>query len=151
MVNPLLILPLLNASTLTTPQNGCYEQRPPGEPQRTPTTYTVCSQAIGHMTLGHALDTPTVFGRTVKVGQRLPEFFVQKGLYGSCVINLDIEDGREDTLTWREIIVSASNLRDYCVAINPHLGGEEKVGRRQLLNVQVYGISNDASMDSAVG
>ena len=103
------------------------------------------------MTLGHALDTPTVFGRTVKVGQRLPEFFVQKGLYGSCVINLDIEDGREDTLTWREIIVSASNLRDYCVAINPHLGGEEKVGRRQLLNVQVYGISNDASMDSAVG
>ena len=59
-------------------------------------------------------------------------------------------DGQEDTLTWREIIVTASNLRDYCVAILPHLGGEEKVGRRQLLDVRVYGISNDASSDLAV-
>ena len=61
-----------------------------------------------------------------------------------------MEDGQEDTLTWREIIVSASNLRDYCVAFNPHLGGEEKVGRRQLLNVRVYGMSNDVSSDAAV-
>ena len=61
-----------------------------------------------------------------------------------------MEDGEEDTLTWREIIVGASNLRDFCVAIPPHLGGEVKVGRRQLLDVRVYGISNDASSDSAV-
>ena len=101
------------------------------------------------MTMGRALDAPVVFGRTVKIGHHLPDFFVQKGFFGSCVINLDMEDGEEDTLTWREIIVTASNLRDYCVALNPHLGGEEKVGRRRLLDVKVYGISNDASSDSA--
>ena len=61
-----------------------------------------------------------------------------------------MEDGQEDTLTWREIIVSASNLIHYCVALIPHLGGEEKVGRRQLLDVRVYGISNDVSSDAAV-
>ena len=150
MVNPLLIVPLLNASALTTPQNGCYDQRPPGEPQRIATTFTVCSQAINRMSIGHALDDPVVFGRTVKVGHQVPDFFVQKGFFGSCVISLDMEDGVEDTLTWREIIVGASNLRDYCVALLPHLGGETKVGRRQLLDVRVYGISNDASSDSAV-
>lgn len=150
MVNPLLIVPLLNASALTTPQNGCYTQNPPGEPQRPDTTYTVCSQAINQMALGHALDTPVVFGRTVKVGHHLPDSFVQKGMFSSCVIDLDMEDGEEDTLTWREVIVHASNLRDYCVAIPPHLGGEDRVGRRQLLDVKVYGLSNDDSSNPAV-
>ena len=102
------------------------------------------------MAIGHALDTPTVFGRMVKVGHQVPSFFVQKGFFGSCVVSIDMEDGVEDTLTWREIIVSASNLRDYCVALNPHLGGDEKVGRRQLLDVKVFGISNDDSSNSAV-
>ena len=150
MVNPLLILPLLNASALTTPRNGCYDQNPPSEPQRIATTFTVCSQAVNQMSIGHALDTPVVFGRTVKVGHQVPDFFVQKGFFGSCVINIDMADGEEDTLTWREVIVSASNLRDYCVALLPHLGGEDKVGRRQLLEVKVFGISNDASSDAAV-
>ena len=151
MVNPLLILPLLNASTLTTTRNGCYEQKPPGQSQRTSTTFIVCSHAINHMTTGRALDAATVFGRTVKVGHRVPDFFVHKGFYGTCVISIDMKDDQEDTLTWREIIISASNLRDYCVAIPPHLGGEENVGRRQLLDVKMYGINNDGSSDSAVG
>lgn len=150
MVNPLLILPLLNTSTLSTTKDGCYEQNPPGQTQRVTTTYTVCSQAINHMAAGRALDVPLAFGRAVKVGHKLPDQFIQKGFYGTCVIKIDKEDG-EDTLTWRDIIVSASNLRDLCVATPPHLGGKGKAGPNQLLDVIMYGLNKEAELASPVG
>lgn len=147
MVNPLLILPLLNTSTLTTTTiDGCYEQNPPGQPQLVTTTYTVCSQAINRIAAGRALDTPLAFGRTVKVGHRLPDEFVQKGFYGTCVIKIDMKSGEQDILTWRDIIVSASNLRDLCVATPPHLGGEGKAGPGQLLDVIMYGVDKEVSL-----
>ncbi|KAL9071483.1 MAG: hypothetical protein Q9161_004200 [Pseudevernia consocians] len=150
MVNPLLILPLLNASALTTTSDGCYEQHPRGQPQLVSATYIICSQAINHITTGRALDTPLVFGRTVKVGHKLPDYFVQKGYYGACAIEIDIKNGEQDTLTWRDIIVSASSLRDTCVAPPPHLGGEGKAGPKQLLDIKMYGLSKDADLVSPV-
>ena len=148
MVNPLLILPLLNASTVTTTRNGCYEQNPPGEAQLVSTTYAVCSQAINRITTGRALDEPLAFGRSVKVGHKVPDWFVQKGFYGTCVIRIDMKDGEEDTLTWRDIVVSASSLRDVCVAPPPHLGGEGKAGPNQLLEVMIYGLNKDFALAS---
>ena len=148
MVNPLLLLPLLNASSLTATTNGCYEQKPRGQPQLVPTTFTVCSQAINNMAYGRALDTPLAFGRSVKVGHKLPDQFTHRGFYATCVIQLSMRDGVQDSLTWRDIIVSASELRDWCVALSPHLGGERKVGSRQLLNVEVFAIDNEAEMIS---
>lgn len=151
MVNPLLILPLLNASTLTTTTDGCYEQNRPGQTQRVSTTYTVCSQAINRMAAGRALDKPLNFGRTVKVGHTLPDQFVHKGFYGTCVVEIDMKDGEQDTMTWRDILVSASTLRDLCVATPPHLGGEGKAGPRQLLDVVMYGLSQEVDLALPVG
>ena len=146
MVNPLFILSALNASTEKATRNGCYEQNPPGETQLVPTTFTVCSQAINHMSTSHALDEPLAFGRSVKVGHKVPDWFVHKGFYGSCVVEIDMKQGGEDTLTWRDIIVSASSLRDLCVAVPPHLGGEAKAGPRQLLDVMIYGLSKEIGL-----
>ena len=143
MVNPLLLLPVLNMSTLNTTINGCYEQNPPGQPQLVATTYVVCSQAINNMVMGHALNNPVVFGRSVKIGHKLPDEYTQKGFYGTCVIRIDMKDGEQDTLTWRDIVVSASDLRDQCVAKPPHLGGEGKAGPRQLLDVRIYGLADE--------
>ncbi|KAF6219075.1 hypothetical protein HO133_005619 [Letharia lupina] len=151
MVNPLLILPLLNASTLTNNIDGCYEQKPPGQTQLVSTTFTVCSQAINRITAGRTLDTPLAFGRTVKVGHKVPDWFVQKGFYGTCVIKIDTQDNEQDTLTWRDIVVSASNLRDLCVAAPPHLGGEGKAGPKQLLGVMIYGLSKDVDLALPMG
>lgn len=152
MVNPLLVLPLLNASGLTTTNSdGCYKQNPPGQPQLVSTTFLVCAQAINHIATGRALDTPIAFGRTVKVGHKVPDFFVQKGFYSTCVIRIDMKIGEEDNLTWRDVIVSASNLRDLCVATPPHLGGEGKAGPRQLLDVTMYGLGTDAEVPLPLG
>ena len=152
MVNPLLIIPLLNASSLTAiGPDGCYQQNPPGDAQLVTTTYTVCSQAINSIATGRALNTPIAFGRTVKVGHKVPDFFVQKGFYGTCVIMIDMKAGEEDRLTWRDIIVSASNLRDLCVATPPHLGGEGKAGPRQLLDVTIYGRGTDVEVPLRLG
>ena len=92
------------------------------------------------MTIGRSLNTPVTFGRAVKVGHKLPDEYAYEGYYGICVIKIDMKDGEEDTLTWRDIVVSASNLRDVCVSPPPHLGGEGKAGLRQLLDVQIYGL-----------
>ena len=146
MINPLFILSALNASIEKTNRNECYEQNPPGQAQFVPTTFTVCSQAINDMTTGRALDEPLVFGRSVKVGHKVPDWFVHKGFYGSCVIEIDMKHGEEDTLTWRDIIVRASFLRDLCVAPPPHLGGEAKAGPRQLLDVMIYGLSKETGL-----
>ncbi len=148
MVNPLLLLPVLSASILNTTGNGCYEQNPPGQPQRVSTTYTVCTQAINRIAVHRALDEPIAFGRSVKVGHSLPDQFVQRGFYGSCVINIDMKDGQQDILTWRDILIGASDLRDECVAPPPHLGGEVKAGPRKLLEIKMYGLENKAERDS---
>lgn len=151
MVNPLLIVPLLNASTLKTTTDGCYEQNPPGQTQLVSTTFTVCNQAINRIAIGRALDTPLAFGRTVKVGQKLPDYFIHKGFYGACVVEIDMKTGEEDILTWREIFFSASILRDTCVSIPPHLGGERKAGPRQLLDIKMYGLDKEVDMASPIG
>ena len=143
MVNPLVLFPLLTAPILNATTNGCYSQNPPRQTQRPSTTYTVCTQAINRISTGRALDTPVVFGRAVKVGQLLPAEFVHRGHYSSCVIKLDMEDGEQDTMTWNDIIVSAGNLRDECVARPPHLGGESKAGPRQLLNIKIFGLAKE--------
>ena len=144
MVNPLLLLPLLNASILNTPSNGCYQKTPPRDPPLLATSYILCTQVINQMALGHSLNAPITFGRTVKTGHTLPDQYLQRGLYNTCVIELDMQgDGTQDVLTWREIIIGASDLRDMCVAPPPHLGGVEKVGRRRLLEVRMYGRANE--------
>lgn len=142
MVNPLVLLPLLTAPILNATTNGCYTQNPSRQTQRASTTYTVCTQAINRISTGRHLDTPVVFGRTVKVGQLLPTEFVHRGFLGTCVIKLDMKNGEQDTMTWNDVVVSAGNLRDECVAPPPHLGGESKAGPRQLLNIKMYGVDN---------
>ena len=151
MVNPLVLLPLLTAPILNATTNGCYSQNPPGQTQRPTTTYSVCTQAIHRMSTGRHLDTPVVFGRAVKVGQLLPTEFFHRGFLGTCVIKIDMEDGERDTMTWNDVVVSAANLRDECVARPPYLGGESKVGPRQLLNIQMYGIDNEKIHMAAPG
>lgn len=143
MINPLLILPLLNASTPTTAANGCYAQNPSGRPQRISTSFIICSQAINNIATGRSLDRPLVFGRSVKEGHKVPDEFVQRGHYSTCVIKINMQEGQQDTLTWRDVIISASNLRDDCVAVAPFLGGEAKAGPRQLLKVMIYGMDNN--------
>ena len=96
------------------------------------------------MAVGRSLDEPVAFGRTVKTGHTLPDQYAQQGLYNTCVIELDMEgDGAQDVLTWREIVIGASQLRDMCVAPPPHLGGDGKVGPRRLLEVRMYGRENE--------
>ena len=150
MVNPLLIVPLLNASTLKTTINGCYEQNPPGQIQLVPTTFIVCNQAINRIATGRALDRPLAFGRTVKVGHKLPDYFIHKGFYGACVIEIDMKSGEEDILTWRDVIIGANILRDTCVSIPPHLGGEKKAGPKQLMDIKMYGLDKDFDLASPV-
>ena len=144
MVNPLLLLPLLNASILHMTSNGCYEKTPPRDPPLVATSYIVCTQVINQMAVGRSLNAPITFGRTVKTGHTLPDQYVQRGQYSTCVIELDMQgDGAQDVLTWREIIIGASELRDECVAPPPFLGGVERVGRRRLLEVRMYGRLNE--------
>lgn len=151
MVNPLFLLPLLTASTLNTTANGCYEPAPPGQPEAVSTTYFVCTQAINTMTAHRILDAPVVFGHSVKVGHKLPDRFVHSGLYSSCIIDIDIADGRQDTMTWRDIVVAASMLRDECVAPPPHLGGEGKAGPGRLMSVRMYGRDKEGGVVLPVG
>ena len=151
MVNPLVLLPLLTASTLNATGNRCYKQNPPGRTQLVSTTTVVCSQAINSMTTRRALDTPLVFGRSVKVGHKLPDQYVHEGVFGACVIDIDIEDGKQETSTWRDIAVAASMLRDECVSPPPHLGGERKAGRRQLLDIRIHGRDKEAGLALPVG
>ena len=103
------------------------------------------------MTYGRALDTPLSFGRLVKVGHTLPDQYTQRGFFDTCVIQLDMRDGVQDSLTWRDIIISASELRDWCVALSPHLGGKGTAGPRRLLDVKVYGIANEREMGDLNG
>ena len=103
------------------------------------------------MAIGHALNTPVAFGHSVKVGHKLPDYFIHKGLYGACVVRIDMDPDQQDTMTWRDIITSASDLRDQCVSVPPHLGGEGKAGPRQLLDVTIYGLSRDGDLDVPLG
>lgn len=54
-------------------------------------------------------------------------------------------------MTWRDIVVAASNLRDECVGPPPHLGGEGKAGPRQLMDVRMYGRDKEANVVLPVG
>lgn len=54
-------------------------------------------------------------------------------------------------MTWRDIVVAASMLRDECVAPPPHLGGKGKAGPRQLMDVRMYGRDKDADVVLPVG
>ena len=144
MVNPLLLLPLLNASTLHTPSNGCYMKPPPRDPPLLATSYIICTQVINKMATGRSLNEPITFGRTVKTGHTLPDQYVQRGMYSTCVIELDMQgDGAQDVLTWREIIIGASHLRDTCVVLPPYLGGDGRVGEKRLLEIRLYGRENE--------
>ena len=143
MVNPLVLLPLLTAPKLNTTTNGCYSQTPPGHTQLEPTTFVVCAQAINSIAAGRELAAPLAFGRSVKVGHKLPDQFSHKGFYSTCIVKIDMKEGEQDTLTWRDVLVGASFLRDFCVGPPPHFGGEAKAGPRQILDIEVYGVSNE--------
>ena len=93
------------------------------------------------MALGRFLDRPVEFGRSVKVGHTVPDEYSATGRYSSCVVKIDMEDGESDIMTWREIIVRASYLTDLCVGAPPHLGGDARIGPRDLLDLKIYGVS----------
>lgn len=54
-------------------------------------------------------------------------------------------------MTWRDIVVAASILRDECVSLPPFLGGEGKAGPRQLMDVRMYGRNKEADVIVPVG
>ena len=138
MVNPLVLLPLLNASR--TLQGGrCYKQTPAYMPEVVPPTYQNCISAIGYIPLfdkSHALIS---FGRSPAAGYQVPKRWIHR----DCVLRLDVTNEDDvDQATFYEIERTTRALTELCVKHrSPFLGGMTDVGLHGSLTISVFGFS----------
>lgn len=136
MVNPLLILPVLNATLSAT--TNCWNQNPHTEQQLAPLRYKQCREAINEISDDAAKEgrAPLTFGRDSHVGFEVPETWD----YAGCHVTIDMvrPDVMEAT-TFENILHKAIGLNWQCVNKAPFLGGEVYVGENHLIKVSIHG------------
>lgn len=66
-------------------------------------------------------------------------------VFDTCALSIDMHsDTDEDTTTFRQIAVEAGTIMLACIAQPPHFGGTQYVGPRNVMNVSIFGIPNEA-------
>ena len=145
MVNPLLLLPLLNASR--TLQDGrCFGEPIPGVPGVGPPTYRNCVTAINYIPQFDKSHAPMRFGRKEDVGYQLPKHWI----FRDCAVKLDVRNEDDvDEATFYEIQRTARGLTELCVRFNwPHMGGITDIGLLGSLQVSIFGFHIAANISS---
>ncbi len=136
MVNPLLILPLLNSSLSASAE--CWHQNPRSEPQLIPLDYKQCREVIPEINayIGKEERTPLTFGRSPGVGFEVPKTWD----YGSCHVTIDmVRPDVTETTTFATILIEAFGLNLACVLNPPSFGGKAFVGDHHLIEVSIHG------------
>jgi hypothetical protein len=136
MVNPLLILPLLNSSLAAGP--FCWHQDPHSQPQRVTLDYRQCRAAITDLKISarQALRTPLTFGRSSDVGFEVPKTWD----HGKCHVTIDMtRSDVMETTTFATILEQAIDINLACVSKPPFLGGEVSVGDHHLIKLSIHG------------
>lgn len=136
MVNPLLILPLLNSSLSASAH--CWHQDPGSQPQLTQLDYKQCRGAIAKLKLSVAKEvhTPLTFGRSSDVGFEVP----RKWDYADCHVTIDmVRPDVTETTTFATILAHAVDLNLACVNRPPFLGGEVSVGDHSWIQLSILG------------
>ena len=145
MVNPLLLLPLLNASR--TLQDGrCFGEPTPGVPGVGRPTYSNCVTAISYIPQFDKSHAPISFGRKADVGYQVPKYWI----YRDCSIKLDVRNEDDvDVATFAKIQLTARGVTELCVRFQyPHMGGSTDVGLLGLLHVSIFGFHVAANKSS---
>ena len=145
MINPLLLLPLLNASR-TLQEGRCFGQPPPGTPSVGRPTYQNCVSAIHYIPQFDKSHAPISFGRKVDVGYQVPKLWV----YRDCAVRLDVRNEDDvDEATFYNIQKTARAVTELCVRFRiPHMGGTTEVGLLGLLQVSIFGFHIAANKSS---
>ena len=136
MLNPILLLASLNASSLID-KGGCYPRAPPGIPQIIPPAYHNCVQAATYIPQFYKSHAPMSFGRHAAAGYVVPKVWIHR----DCVLRSDVKnDDDVDEATFERILTLARGVTVLCVKQrSPHLGGSITVGNHGLLSISVYG------------
>ena len=150
MVNPLLLAPLLNASSLLNASISapdrykCWPQNPPGEPQLTLLTYKVCREAVASIPMGEKSLAPVTFGRKPDAGFQVPQTWSR----GNCAIKIDVvAEEAEETTTFAAILKRGFDLTVDCVIKEPHLGGTSLIGKKKMLSVSISASESNVSSE----
>ena len=136
MVNPLLLLPLLNASR--TLQGGrCFGEPTPGTPGVGRPTYHNCVTAINYIPQFDKSHAPISFARKADVGYQVPKHWI----FRDCAVKLDTQNEDDvDEATFYNIQKVARGLTELCVRFQwPHMGGTTDVGLLGSLHVSIFG------------
>lgn len=136
MVNPLLILPLLNSSLASGPY--CWHPDPHSQPQRARLDYRQCRAAITDLKISARREfrTPLTFGRSSGVGFEVPRTWD----HGNCHVTIDMTSSDVmETTTFATILKLAIDVNLACVSKPPFLGGEVSVGDHHLIKLSIHG------------
>ena len=138
MINPLLLLPILNVSAILR-DGKCFGQPPPHTPHIVRPAYHDCVEAIRFIPQFDKSHAPMTFGRKATAGYKVPK----KWIYRDCVLKLDVENEDDvDEATFERIQFAARGLTELCVRFNPpFLGGITDVGKYRSLHISVFGFS----------
>lgn len=153
MVNPHLLLPLLNSTLLSSSHFldasiGCYGQNPPDEPQIKLITYKQCREVIGQIPIGEKGLAPVSFSRDSSRGYKVPDSWK----FGNCEVVIDMAQGiEEEVATWAAILKRAFDIVIECVVHQPHLGGLSLLGANQNLKISVQEIGTEVGPDFEPG
>ena len=135
MVNPALLLPVLNTTLLA--RDFCWKQRPANETQLSPVIYKECREAVASIPLGEKALAPVSFGRSTDSGFQVPADWQ----YGRCIVQIDVvAPNVKETATFAAILKRAFDITKECVIYPPHLGGREVLGVNDGLKVWVFGV-----------
>ena len=145
MVNPLLLLPLLNTSR--TLQDGkCFGEPTSGTPGVCRPTYDNCVTAINYIPQFDKSHAPISFAREADKGYEVPKYWV----FRDCAVKLDVQNEDDvDEATFFNIKKTARGVTELCVRFRyPHMGGITDVGLLGSLHISVFGFHVAASKSS---
>ncbi|KAL9053246.1 MAG: hypothetical protein Q9206_004005 [Seirophora lacunosa] len=96
-----------------------------------------CARIIDLMGVGDKSSAPINFSRSPGQGFKVPHHWVA----GSCVVIIDLVDGKDDTMKLSEIAFTAALISSICVGRPGHLdmGGSDLAGPRMSMKVVVAG------------
>ncbi|KAL8794044.1 MAG: hypothetical protein Q9195_003344 [Heterodermia aff. obscurata] len=115
---------------------GCFTAEVALRQPIAPTTFKACYELVKGLVHHDKAEAAMIFSRKPGAGFRVPEHWVS----GNCVLTIDMDSEDDEELTsFKDLAVDAGTVMVRCVMNPPHLGGTILVGRRQAMNVTVFG------------
>ncbi|KAI4250899.1 MAG: hypothetical protein LQ352_005194 [Teloschistes flavicans] len=129
-----LILCVCQAIAVRPPGLKCYPSNAP----LAPVTISDCLSVIEWINEGDKADAPINFSRDKQRGFKVPHNW----LNDSCVVVIDVEDGRDMTMTMAQIAFAAAKIMAYCFGRHglPDLGGRDNAGPELQMMVILAGL-----------